>query len=308
MEWCGDKRLEPAGKEGFEGFVTWLAVERGVSAATQNQAFSAILFLTTEAMGRPVEGVDGVRARRTRHLPVVLGREEIRRLLPATEGSMGLIIRLIYGTGLRQMECLRLRVKDVDMDRRVVMVRDGKGGKDRQVMLPRALEAELIAHRERLMGLCEADRAAGVAGVWLPEALARKYPEAGKEFAWQWFFPSKQIGLDPESGVRRRHHLHENALAKALKVACERAGIGKKIGCHSLRHSFATHLLEGGRVKGFAPRDPLRKIQDLPGHENITTTEICLHVPMGAHGMGVASPLDAAAWAMGVRLSACVRP
>jgi site-specific recombinase XerD len=152
-------------------------------------------------------------------------------LLAVLEGTTGLCLKLIYGTGLRQMECLRLRVKDVDFDRRVVMVRDGKGGKDRQVMLPAALHAEM---------------ASGVAGVWLPEALGAKFPGAAREPAWQWFFPSKQIGRNPQTGVDRRHHLHENALTLALRTARGRAGITKKLGCHTLRHSFATHLLEAG--------------------------------------------------------------
>ena len=283
LKWCADRGLSSGSREGFEGFVSWLAVDRQVSASTQNQAFSAILFLTKEVMGQPVEGVDGVRARRGRKLPVVLSREELRRLFLAAEGTMGLMLRLIYGAGLRQMECLRLRVQDVDLDRGVLMVREGKGGKDRQVMVPKAMVEELGVYRERLQVLWEADRAADLPGVWLPEALARRSPGAGREFAWQWFFPSKQIGLDPNSGVRRRHHLHENALSKALKLACTRAGIEKKAGCHSLRHSFATHLLEDGV--------DIRSVQDLLGHKSVETTQIYTHVMAGG-GTGTRSPLD----------------
>lgn len=283
LNWVAEKGLEPASKAAVEGFITWLAVERKVSAGTQNQAFSAVLFLTSEVMEQPVEGVDGVRAKRSRHLPVVLSREEVRRLLAVTEGTTGLILKLLYGTGLRQMECLRLRVKDADLDRKVLMVRDGKGGKDRQVMLPKALHAEITDHVGRLRALWEADRAANLPGVWLPEALGVKYPKAGKEFAWQWLFPSKQIGMDPESGIERRHHMHENALTSALKVAQERAGIAKKTGCHTLRHSFATHLLEDGT--------DIRTVQDLLGHKSVETTQIYTHVMAGG-GTGTRSPLD----------------
>ncbi len=283
LSWVADKGLEPASKAAVEGFITWLAVERKVSAGTQNQAFSAVLFLTSEVMETPVEGVDGVRAKRSHHLPVVLSREEVRRLFAVMEGTTGLILKLLYGTGLRQMECLRLRVKDVDLDRKVLMVRDGKGGKDRQVMLPSALNAEVSEHVQRLRTLWEADRAANLSGVWLPEALGVKYPNAGKELAWQWLFPSKQIGIDPESGIERRHHLHENALSSALKVAREKSGITKKTGCHTLRHSFATHLLEDGT--------DIRTVQDLLGHKSVETTQIYTHVMAGG-GTGTRSPLD----------------
>ena len=283
LKWTQEQSLEPASKAAVEGFVTMLAVERQVSAATQNQALSAVLFLTGEVMDQVIEGVDAVRAQRSRHLPVVLSRDEVRRLFAVMEGTTGLMLKLIYGTGLRLMECLRLRVKDVDLDRKVVMVREGKGGKDRQVMLPRMLEVEMAGQMERLWALHEADREAELPGVWLPEALTVKYPNAGKELAWQWFFPSKQIGTDPESGVRRRHHLHENALTLALKTARERARITKKTGCHTLRHSFATHLLEDGT--------DIRTVQDLLGHKSVETTQIYTHVMEGG-GVGTRSPLD----------------
>jgi integron integrase len=283
LTWTAEKGLEPASKAGVEGFITWLAVDRKVSAGTQNQAFSAVLFLTSEVMQQPVEGVDSVRAKRSRYLPVVLSREEVRRLLAVTEGTTGLILKLLYGTGLRQMECLRLRVKDVDLDRQVLMVRGGKGDKDRQVMLPKALHVAITEHVNRLRRLWEADRAANLNGVMLPEALSVKYPNAGKELAWQWMFPSKQIGIDPESGIVRRHHIHENALSSALKVAREKSGITKKTGCHTLRHSFATHLLEDGT--------DIRTVQDLLGHKSVETTQIYTHVMAGG-GTGTRSPLD----------------
>ena len=283
LAWTADRGMEPATKAAVEGFITWLAVERRVGAGTQNQAFSAVLFLTGEVMEIPVEGVDGVRAKRSRHLPVVLSRDEVRRLFAVVEGTTGLILKLLYGTGLRQMECLRLRVKDVDLDRKVLMVRDGKGGKDRQVMLPKALHAEMQTHVGRLRALWETDCELNLPGVWLPEALAVKYPRAGKELGWQWMFPSKQTCKDPESGMERRHHLHENALTSALKVARERAGIAKKAGCHTLRHSFATHLLEDGT--------DIRTVQDLLGHKSVETTQIYTHVMEGG-GTGTRSPLD----------------
>lgn len=283
LNWTAENGMECATRAAVEGFISWLAVERKVSAGTQNQAFSAVLFLTSEVMEQPVEGVDGVRAKRTRYLPVVLSREELRRLLGVTEGTTGLILRLLYGTGLRQMECLRLRVKDVDLDRRVLMVRGGKGGNDRQVMLPRALHDEFSAHLERLRVLWEADQDASLPGVWLPEALGLKYRNAGKELGWQWLFPSKQIGMDPETGLERRHHLHENSLTAALKVAKERSGITKMVGCHTLRHSFATHLLEDGA--------DIRTVQDLLGHKSVETTQIYTHV-MEGRGTGTRSPLD----------------
>jgi integron integrase len=284
LQWTGERDKDAADAEAVSGFLTWLALERQVSAATQNQALSALLFLTGQVLGVEVGGLDAARAKVSRHLPVVLSREEARRLLAAAEGTTGLMLALMYGTGLRLMECLRLRVKDLDFDRKAVLVRDGKGGRDRQVMLPRSLEGRLAEQRARVEALCETDRGADLPGVWLPEALAVKFPNAGKELAWQWFFPSKQIGTDPETGLRRRHHLHENALSQAMRVACVRAGIAKKAGCHTLRHSFATHLLEAGT--------DIRTVQELLGHKSVETTQIYTHVVEGGHA-GTRSPLDA---------------
>ena len=283
LSWSEQRQLTPGEAASVEAFISSLALERRVSAATQNQALSALLFLVEKTMGRELDNIDSVRAKRSRHLPEVLSREEAGRLLASTEGVTGLCLRLLYGTGMRKMEGLRLRVKDIDLDRRTVMVRGGKGGKDRRVMLPEALLVEMDAHLGRVRILWERDRASDTAGVWLPEALAVKSPNLGKQLAWQWVFPSSQLGLDPESGVLRRHHLHENTLSAALALARERTSIAKKIGCHTLRHSFATHLLEAGV--------DIRSVQDLLGHKSVETTQIYTHVTSG-RGMGVKSPLD----------------
>jgi integron integrase len=267
-----------------KSYLEHLAVERNVSASTQNQAFSAILFLFRRVLGRELgELGDTLRARRVQRLPVVLSREEIARLFVATKGTTGLMIRLMYGTGMRQMECLQLRVKEVDFERNAILIRAGKGNKDRTVMLPEALKDSLQAHVVRLKELFASDRQADVPGVWLPDALSVKYPNAGKEWGWQWVFPSKQLGVDPRTLVRRRHHLHENAIQKAMKEAVTAAGITKPAGCHTLRHSFATHLLESGV--------DIRSVQDLLGHNSVETTQIYTHV-MQKPGMGVRSPLD----------------
>ncbi len=275
--------------EAWEGshvrrFLEHLAIGRGVGATTQNQALSALLFFFRHVLDRDLgELGETVRAKRGRRLPVVLAREEVRRLLGASVGTTGLMLRLMYGCGLRLMECLRLRVKDVESDRELVMIRAGKGDKDRSVPLPRSMAAALSAHRDRLSLLHEADRRAGLPGVWLPDALGSKYPNAGTELAWQWFFPAKTPGLDPRSGLRRRHHLHDNTLHLAVKAAARLAGIEKPVSCHTLRHSFATHLLEDGV--------DLRSIQELLGHGSLETTEIYTHVASPA-ARRVHSPLD----------------
>jgi integron integrase len=207
----------------------------------------------------------------------------MRRLLAQVEGTPAMMLGLLYGAGLRLMECLRLRVKEVDFDRGVVMVRDGKGGKDRVVMLPQVLRAGLADHVERLQERWRKDVSAGVDGVWLPGALEVKYPSAGREWGWQWLFPAKGFSVDPRSGRERRHHLSDNALHRTVKVAAQRAGIVKPVSCHTLRHSFATHLLEAGT--------DIRTVQELLGHASVETTQIYTHV-MQKPGMGVRSPLD----------------
>ncbi len=247
--------------ENVRTFLEHLAVERKVAASTQNQALSAILYFFKRVLGRELgELGDTLRAARGRRLPEVLSREEVKRLLAQIDGTPGLMVRLLYGSGLRLMECLRLRVKEVNFERNVLLVRSGKGDKDRMVMLAASLQPELSMHLERLRIRWEQDRAEELGGVWLPDALERKYPNAGKEWGWQWVFPARSPSLDPRSG-RRRHHLSDNALHKTVKMAAERAGIGKPVSCHTLRHSFATHLLEAGT--------DIRTVQDLLGHESV---------------------------------------
>jgi integron integrase len=265
-------------------FLEHLAVERNISASTQNQAFSALLFLYQSALGRPLGDLrDTIRARRPARLPVVLSRAEVRRLLEGLEGTPQLIVKLLYGTGLRLMEGLRLRVKDLDFDRRQIVVREGKGDKDRTVMLPEQLVQPLRAHLGRVESLWKTDRENAVPGVMLPTALERKLPQAGKEWGWMWVFPAKRLARDPRSGIVRRHHTHELAIQRSVKTASRLVRIAKRVGCHTLRHSFATHLLEGGT--------DIRSVQELLGHKSLETTQIYTHV-MERPGVGVRSPLD----------------
>jgi len=284
LRFHGDVAPESLAEPEVREYLEYLAVARNVSASTQNQALSALLFLYASVLERPLgELQEVVRARRPSRLPVVLSREEVQRLLHAMEGTLGLITRLLYGTGLRLMEGLRLRVKDVDFERGQITVREGKGDKDRIVMLPLALRDPLQAHLQRVRLLWESDRAAGLPGVWMPYALDRKYPEAGREWAWMWVFPGKRTSRDPRSGLERRHHAHETAVQRAVKQAARLAQIPKPVGCHTLRHSFATHLLERGT--------DLRSLQELLGHNSVETTQIYTHV-MTRPGIGVVSPLD----------------
>lgn len=272
------------GEAEVKRFLEHLALERMVAASTQNQAFSAILFFFKRVLERELGNLsDTVRAKRGRRLPVVLSREQVGQFLAVTEGTPGLMLRLTYGAGLRLMECIRLRVREVDFARGTVLVRAGKGNKDRVVMLPEALREPLRLHFERLKVLWTQDKVAGLAGVWLPGALAEKYPNAGKEFGWQWVFPAKGFSVDPRSGLTRRHHVHDNTLHKAVKVAAERVGITQSVSAHTLRHSFATHLLEAGT--------DIRTVQELLGHESVETTQMYTHV-MQKPGLRVRSPLD----------------
>lgn len=281
----GKRHPRELGAQEVEAFLTHLAVEGGVAAATQNQALSALLFLYREVLGIDLPWLDNVtRAKRPQRLPVVLTRDEVRAVLGRIEGTYGLLGRMLYGTGMRLMEVIRLRVKDVEFARGEITVRDGKGAKDRMTMLPEAVKTDLHAHLLKRRELFERDRAAGKAAVHLPDALARKYPNAATEWGWQYVFPSGSYSIDPRSGEERRHHLDEKLLQRAMKRAVVAAGVVKPATPHTLRHSFATHLLERGQ--------DIRTIQELLGHKDVATTMIYTHV-LNKGGRGVVSPLDA---------------
>jgi integron integrase len=268
-----------------ETFLTYLAVDRKVSASTQNQALSAILFLYREVLKIDLPWLDNVvKAKQPRRLPVVLTREEVQAVLARLDGSSGLILRLAYGTGMRILETSRLRVKDIDFSRNEVMVRDGKGFKDRVTMLPQSLTQPLREHLVRVRALHARDIEAGLGRVYLPYALARKYPNADRDWAWQYIFPSQRRSIDPRSGNEGRHHADPKALQRAMRQAVRDSGITKLATPHTLRHSFATHLLEGGY--------DICTVQELLGHSDVKTTMIYTHV-LNKGGRGVVSPLDA---------------
>lgn len=281
--WC---REHPAGnhEDKAREFLTHLARDREVSCSTQKQALNAIVFLYKQVLREEVGDFSGFApARMPRHLPVVLSREEVGRLLGHMSGMHWIIAALLYGSGLRLAECLALRVKDVDFGRRIITVRDGKGAKDRAVMLPSGVAEPLRHHIEDVRRIHARDLAAGLGEAYLPGALERKYPGAAKEFGWQFIFPASKPGPDPRTGVIRRHHLHDSAVSKAIKLARRAAKITKPVGAHTLRHSFATHLLESGT--------DIRTIQQLLGHAHVSTTQIYTHVAeRGA--AGVISPLE----------------
>jgi integron integrase len=272
------------GPEEVRDFLSHLATERNVSASTQNQAKSALLFLYREVLHIELPWLDEViAARASRRLPVVLTPTEIRHLLNAMSGTMGLVASLLYGTGMRVLEGLRLRVKDVEFERREIIVREGKGNKDRVTVLPENLILPLKAHLERVKALHERDLEAGFGEVYLPDALAKKYPKEGKTWGWQFVFPSVVRSIDPRSGVERRHHLYEASVQRAVREAAKLAGIHKSVTPHVLRHSFATHLLQSGY--------DIRTVQELLGHSDVATTMIYTHV-LNKGGRGVVSPLD----------------
>lgn len=265
-------------------FLSSLATESHVSASTQNQAFNALLFLYQEVLQRKIGIIDGVvRAKSNRRLPVVLTKEEVQRLLRCLDGTPWLMAVLLYGAGLRLMECCRLRVKDIDFSRNQIVVRAGKGDKDRHTMLPATVKEQLLRHLQAVNRQHEEDLKAGLGRVNLPNALERKYPNAGKEWGWQWVFPATSHFNDRVTGEKRRHHLHESVLQKAFKEARLKANIVKPAGPHTMRHSFATHLLEDGY--------DIRTVQELLGHADVSTTMIYTHV-LNRGGRGVRSPLD----------------
>jgi integron integrase len=281
----GTRHPREMGAAEVEAFLTHLAVEGKVAASTQNQAKSALLFLYKEVLESELPWLDNVeQAKAPKRLPVVLTRAEVQALLTRLDGTHWLMASLLYGAGLRLMECLRLRVKDIDFARKEILVRDGKGFKDRVTMLPVALVEPLRAHLERVRELHRQDVADGFGAVYLPYALERKYPNAAREWIWQYVFPSAKRSVDPRSGETRRHHVQDQALQRAIKQAVRDADLTKPATPHTLRHSFATHLLEGGY--------DIRTVQELLGHSDVSTTMIYTHV-LNKGGHGVASPLDA---------------
>jgi len=272
------------GEPEVEAFLTWLAVERNVAKSTQNQAFNALIFLYRDVLKCPLEGrINAVRSRGKQCLPVVMSKKETRQVLSAMSGVTQLMAKLLYGSGLRLMECIRLRVKDIDFEINEIRIISGKGDKDRLAPLPESIQPALKTHLERVKLIHEHDLAKGFGKVYLPNALARKYPNAAKQWEWQYVFPSRKLSRDPRENVMRRHHMDPSSLDRAIKQAVKLAGITKRITPHTFRHSFATHLLQTGT--------DIRTVQSLLGHNDISTTMIYTHVlRQGAHG--VKSPLD----------------
>jgi len=269
----------------IEAFLTHLAVDGQVSASTQNQALSALLFLYRYVLHQEVsESIEAVRAKPSRYLPTVLSKAEVRSILQQVSGEPGLVIQVLYGSGLRLNEGLRLRVKDLDFAQRQILVRDAKGQESRVTMLPDSLSDVLKDHLEKVRRLHQTDLDQGYGSVYLPFALERKYPHADRAWIWQFVFPSLSRSQDPRSGIFRRHHLHESSVQRSLKQAVGQAGIQKRVSCHTFRHSFATHLLEDGY--------DIRTVQELLGHKDVKTTMIYTHV-LSRGGRGVRSPLDA---------------
>ncbi len=269
----------------IRAFLAHLATEENVAASTQNQALAAILFLYREVLHQELDplDLDAIRAQKPKRLPTVLTRAEVQKVLAQLTGEHLLMARLLYGSGLRLMECLRLRVKDVDFELRQITVREGKGDQDRVTMLPQAIIPALQEHLVHVRALHQQDLQNGYGCVYLPDALARKYPNACTEWGWQYVFPSDRISKDPRGGELRRHHVHESSLQKAIRAAAQAAGIVKPVSPHTFRHSFATHLLEAGY--------DIRTVQELLGHKDVKTTMIYTHV-LNRGGLAVRSPLD----------------
>ena len=280
----GKRHPREMGAAQVREFLEHLALERSVSASTQAQALNALVFLYGQVLETPLGKLgDWARAKRPLRVPVVLSREEVESVLQQVNGTHGLMLRLIYGSGMRLMECVRLRVKDVDFGNNYLVVRDGKGSKDRRTVLPERLIPALKSQLERVREIHGVDLAMDGGEVWLPEALSVKYPGAARQFAWQYVFPSQNFSVDPRSGKRRRHHVHENSVQKALLGAVRAVRLEKKVGVHTLRHSFATHLLALGY--------DIRTVQELLGHKDVSTTMIYTHV-LNKPGVSIKSPYD----------------
>lgn len=282
--YCNNRNPEKLDSNDVISFLQDLAVRRNVTASTQNQALNALVFFYGQVLKQPLGDLGNfVRAKRPKRLPVVLAKNEVSRLIEKMTGKQKLMASLLYGTGMRLMDCMRLRVKDIDFEYKQIVIRDGKGKKDRVVPLPGRLAEPLQLQLEEVRHLHEQDLANGFGEVFLPDALAIKYKNAAKEWGWQYVFPSGRLSVDPRSNLTRRHHMHENGLQKAVKNAAHQAAISKSVNCHCLRHSFATHLLENGY--------DIRTVQELLGHANVSTTMIYTHV-LNRGGHGVQSPLD----------------
>ncbi|WP_200891792.1 integron integrase [Candidatus Brocadia sinica] len=281
-----DKKPSELTNGDIQDFLSSLAVEQKVSASTQNQALNALLFVYRHVLEKEIgeKELDAVRAIYKRRIPVVLTLKEVHAIFDHLSGAQRIMAMLTYGCGLRLQECLSLRIKDIDLEQNIVIVRSGRGNKDRRTILPESLKDDLIAHISEVRGLYDQDREKGIHGVYLPGALEKEYPDAGKEWGWFWLFPSKSLSVDPRTHTVRRHHMHPASLQKSFKVAVTKAGITKQASVHTLRHSFATHLLE----KGY----DIRTIQELLGHRNLQTTMIYTHVA-SKNILGVRSPLDA---------------
>jgi len=282
--WHGKKHPAKMGPDEVQAYLNYLAVAREVAPSTQKQALSALLFLYRHVLGVDMPWLEGLaRPRGHERLPCVLSQSEVRLLLAATRGTPGLVLQLLYGTGMRMMEALRLRVKDLDLSRGVITIREGKGNKDRTTMLPQSLLPALRAHLAERRKLHDVDLARGMADVELPHALALKLPSAGREWAWQFMFCSPDYATCPRTGATRRHHLHEVNVQRAMRKALQISAIPKRATVHTLRHSFATHLLEGGA--------DIRTVQELLGHADVKTTMVYTHV-LSRGGTGTVSPLD----------------
>lgn len=282
--WLGEKPVEAADGDDIRRYLEHLAVAGKVSVSTQRQALNALIFLVRETLGRDPGDCSGYRLGRSeKRIPVVLSQRQCQLLFDQLSGSHRLMAQLLYGAGLRLMELLRLRIQDVQFEQSIIVVREGKGGKDRVSVMPETLRVPLIAHREQLRRLHDEDRQAELPGVWLPPAVENKIPTAGTQWPWQWFFPSRQLAIDPRSGIQRRHHIQDATLQNAIRKAARAAGLSQRVTPHTLRHSFATHLLAGGA--------DIRTVQELLGHADVATTMIYTHV-LNRPGLAVRSPLD----------------
>ncbi len=280
-----DKRHpQEMGRREIEAFLTHLAVDQNVAASTQNQALSALLFLYHYVLEKELPGpIDAIRAKKPKRLPTVLTKQETFKVIGYLTGTQQLMAKLLYGSGLRLLECIRLRVKEVDFAQHQIMIREAKGHKDRVTMLPKAVIAPLQEHLRHVKTVHDCDLTQGYGSVYLPYALERKYPNANREWIWQYVFPASKRSKDPRTGAIRRHHVHQSGLQKAVKKAAQQSGIDKRISCHTFRHSFATQLLENGY--------DIRTVQELLGHKDVKTTMIYTHV-LKRGGQAVRSPLD----------------